>query len=242
MTPLIPRNTTIPTKKSEVFSTASDSQTSVEVHVVQGERKMASDNKSLGRFHLEGIPAAPRGVPQIEVTFDIDANGIVQVSALDKATNKKSEIRIEASSGLNETEIKRMVDEAAKHEEEDKRRKDEVDARNKLDSLIYNTDKMLAEHKEKIAVSDLKTIEDALEQGRKALEEKKLDEMNKASEAIEKASHKIAEVMYQAASAGGATGGAPGANGSGAQQHAGPTSGSTGRDGVIDAEFEESKN
>ena len=231
-TVLIPRNTTIPTKKSEIFSTAADSQPSVEVHVTQGERPMARDNKTLGKFHLDGIPAAPRGVPQIEVTFDIDANGILHVAAQDKATGKKNQIRIEASSGLSDADVEKMVQTAAEHEADDKRKKETIETRNKLDSLIYNTDKMLAENKDKIAEADRKPVEEALEAGKKALESDEYEAMNKALGEIEQASHRMAEAMYRAASA---SGGAPDDGG------APPPASDGKKDGVIDAEFEESK-
>jgi len=241
-TVLIPRNTTIPTKKSEVFSTAADSQTSVEIHVAQGERPMIKDNKSLGRFHLDGIPPAPRGVPQVEVTFDIDANGILHVSAVDKATGKQNSIRIEASSGLNESEIDRMVHEAESHEADDKAKKDAIETRNKLDSIVYNTEKLLNENKDKIPEGDRKGVEQAIEQGRKALETDKATEMKAALEAIEQASHKMAEAMYRAAgSAAGAGGGPAGASGNGEGQAAPNASAGDKKDGVIDAEFEEAK-
>jgi molecular chaperone DnaK len=171
MTTLITRNTTIPTKKSEIFSTAEDNQSTVDIHVLQGERKMAQDNKTIGRFQLTGIPPASRGVPQIEVTFDIDANGILHVSALDKATSKEQKIRIEASSGLSEGDIDRMVKEAEEHSEEDRQRREEVDARNQLDSLVYQTEKNLEDWKEAIDETAKKEIDEALEEARKALKE-----------------------------------------------------------------------
>lgn len=233
-TVLIPRNTTIPTKKSEVFSTAADSQPSVEVHVLQGERQMARDNKTLGKFHLDGIPPAPRGVPQIEVTFDIDANGILHVSAQDKATGKKNQIRIEASSGLSDAEIDDMVKAAAENEAEDQRKRDEIDTKNKLDSLIYNTEKLLEENKDKISDDDKKPVEEALAEGKKAVESGDLDKMKAALETIEKSSHKMAESMYRAAS-----GGAAPPPPSGEAEQAQAAGGA--KDGVIDAEFEESQ-
>ncbi|MBI4208968.1 MAG: molecular chaperone DnaK [Deltaproteobacteria bacterium] len=199
MTRLIERNTTIPTRKSQVFTTAGDSQTSVEIHVLQGEREMARDGRTLGRFHLVGIPPAPRGVPQIEVTFDIDANGIVNVSAKDMATAKEQKITITASSGLNEEEIKKMVRDAESHAEEDKQRREQVDTRNHLDSLIYSTEKLLNENKEKITEPDRKPIEEALEEGRQALKSEELSAMKSAMERITQVSHKIAEVLYRQA-------------------------------------------
>ncbi len=241
MTTLIPRNTTIPTKKSEIFSTAADSQPSVEVHVLQGERPMANANRTLGRFHLDGIPPAPRGVPQIEVTFDIDANGIVNVTAVDKATSKKQTITITASSGLDDGEIEQMVAEASEHEAEDKARKEEIEAKNKLDSMVYQTEKLLEENKDKVSAEDKTSLESAMEQGRKALESGDVGEINAAIDNLTKASHKMAEAMYRAAG-GAAPGGAPGeAPGAEPPPPADGGNGEGNKDGVIDAEFEESK-
>jgi len=204
MTRLIQRNTTIPTKKKEVFTTAADNQTSVEIHVLQGEREMARDNRTLGRFHLVGIPPAPRGIPQIEVTFDIDANGILNVSARDMATAKEQRITITASSGLSKEEVEKMVKEAAAHAEEDKKRREVIELRNQLDSLIYTTEKTLNEHRAKLTEADIKAVEDALAEAKKALEREDREEMKRAMDRINQASHKMAEVMYrQAASAGG---------------------------------------
>jgi molecular chaperone DnaK len=197
MTRLIDRNTTIPTKKSEKFSTAEDNQTSVEIHVIQGEREMAGDNRTLGRFHLVGIPPAPRGIPQVEVAFDIDANGIVNVSAKDLGTGKEQQITITSSSGLSEDEINNMVKEADSHSEEDKQRREKIETRNQLDSLIYNTEKTVNENKEKLPSDDLQEIEDAIKDGKKALESEDMNTMKEASERITKASHKLAEVIYQ---------------------------------------------
>ena len=211
MTKLINRNTTIPTKKKETFTTAADNQTQVEIHVLQGEREMARDNRTLGRFHLIGIPPAPRGMPQVEVVFDIDANGILNVSAKDLATSKEQRITITASSGLTKDEVEKMIKEADVHSEEDKKRKELIELRNQLDSIIYATEKTLNEHKAKLPVSDVKNIEDAIAEGKKALEKEDAAEIKKALDNISKASHKMAEVMYQAASqasqtaAGGAT-------------------------------------
>ncbi|MEE8160595.1 MAG: molecular chaperone DnaK, partial [Acidobacteriota bacterium] len=196
-TVLIERNTTIPTRKAEVFSTAADSQTSVEISVLQGERSMAADNKSLGKFHLVGIPTAPRGVPQIEVTFDIDANGILNVSAKDRGTGKEQKITITGSSGLSESEIKGMVDDAESHEEEDRRKKEETEARNRADSLVYNTEKIVQENRDKLGESDVQTIEEAVAETKKALEEGGAERINEAVEKLEQASHRLAEVMYQ---------------------------------------------
>ncbi|MCK5489206.1 MAG: Hsp70 family protein [Gemmatimonadetes bacterium] len=201
MTNLITRNTTIPTKKSEVFSTAEDNQGTVDIHVLQGERKMAQDNKTIGRFQLTGIPPAPRGVPQVEVTFDIDANGILHVSALDKATGKEQKIRIEASSGLSEGEIDRMVEEAEEHAEEDRQRREQVDARNQLDSLVYQTEKNLEDWKESIDESARGAIEAALEEGRKALKEGEHSDIQAATEKINQAVQEAARQMYARAGA-----------------------------------------
>jgi molecular chaperone DnaK len=224
-TKLIERNTTIPTRKSEIFSTASDNQTQVEIHVLQGEREMARDNRTLGRFHLVGIPPAPRGVPQIEVTFDIDANGIVNVSARDLGTGKEQKITITASSGLTEEEIRRMVADAEAHAEEDRKRRQLVEARNRLDSLIYSTDKTFSEQKEKLSPADLGELEAALAEARKALESEDLGSIQAAERRLTTASHRLAEAVYRAAGAGAA-------GSSGASR--GGSSGST--DEVIDAE------
>ena len=200
MTKLINRNTTIPTKKKETFTTAADNQTQVEIHVLQGEREMARDNRTLGRFHLIGIPPAPRGMPQVEVVFDIDANGILNVSAKDLATSKEQRITITASSGLTKDEVEKMIKEADVHSEEDKKRKELIELRNQLDSIIYATEKTLNEHKAKLPASDVKNIEDAIAEGKKAIEKEDVAEIKKALDNISKASHKMAEVMYQAAS------------------------------------------
>jgi molecular chaperone DnaK len=235
-TRLIERNTTIPTRKSEIFSTAADNQTSVEVHVLQGEREMARDNRTLGKFHLVGIPAAPRGVPQVEVAFDIDANGIVHVSAKDLGTGKEQKITITASSGLNDSDIDRMVKEAESHRSEDQERRRQVEARNKLDTLIYQTEKTYDEHKEKLGPDDKGELERAIAEAKKALEgEQSASDMEAAAERLTKASHKLAEVMYRqqqggAGPAGGPTGGGAGATSGG---------GSGASDEVIDAEYVE---
>ncbi len=201
MTVLITRNTTIPTKKSEVFSTAADSQTSVEVHVLQGERSMAADNRTLGKFNLVGIPPAPRGVPQIEVTFDIDANGIVNVQAKDLGTGKEQKITITSSSGLNKDEINRMQKDADAHSEEDRRKRDEIEAKNKADSLVYNTEKLLKENRDKISDADAKNIEAAIADTKKAIEEGGLERLNRSIESLTTATHKLAEAMYKQAGA-----------------------------------------
>ena len=198
-TKLIERNTTIPTRKSEIFSTAADNQTSVEVHVLQGERSMAKGNRTLGKFHLVGIPSAPRGVPQVEVTFDIDANGIVNVSAKDLGTNKEQKITITASSGLSKDEIENMTREAEAHSEEDAKYKEEVEARNRADNLVYNTEKLLKENRDKVPESDAATIETALENCRKAIDEGGTERINSAVEELTQATHKLADVLYKQA-------------------------------------------
>jgi molecular chaperone DnaK len=233
MTRLIERNTTIPTRKSEVFSTAADSQTSVEIHVLQGEREMARDNRTLGKFHLVGIPPAPRGVPQIEVTFDIDANGIVSVSAKDKATGKEQQITITASSGLSDDEVKRMVHDAESHADEDKRKRELVEGRNQLDSLIYTVEKTVNENREKLEAGDLSGIEAALSQAKDTLDTTDPAALKAQVEKLTQASHKLAQVMYQ--KAGGAGGGQAGPAG-------GPSPGKGGsapQGDVVDAEFTE---
>ena len=237
-TPMIPRNTTIPTRKTETFSTAADSQPSVEVHVLQGERPLARDNRTLGRFHLDGIMPAPRGVPQIEVTFDIDANGILNVTAKDRATNRDQKITITSSSGLSKEEVEKMAKEAEAHAEEDKNRREEIDARNQLDSLVYSVEKMLREHGDKISGSERGDVESALADAKKALESNEKAQMDRARENLTKASHKLAEAMYKAASppadaAGAGTGPQappPGADGDASRQQ--PKN-----EGVIDAEY-----
>jgi molecular chaperone DnaK len=196
-TKLIERNTTIPTRKSEIFTTAADGQTSVEIHVLQGEREMASYNRTLGKFHLVGIPSAPRGVPQVEVTFDIDANGIVNVSAKDLGTGKEQKITITASSGINEDEIKKMVKDAEVHAEDDKKRKQEVEIRNQADSLVYNTEKVIRENKDKLSEADIRTVEDAIKDTKAAMESGEVNRIKEKMEALTRASHHLAEVMYK---------------------------------------------
>ncbi len=203
MTTLIPRNTTIPTKKKEIFTTAADNQTQVEIHVLQGERPMARDNRTLGRFHLVGIPPAPRGMPQIEVTFDIDANGILNVSAKDLATNKEQKITITASSGLTKDEVERMVKEAESHAEEDKKKRELIEQRNQLDSLIYSTEKLLNENRGKLSEQDIKAVEDALKEGKDALGKEDIGAIKSAIDKINSVSHRMAEVMYKQATTGG---------------------------------------
>lgn len=234
-TKLIDKNTTIPTRKSQVFSTASDNQPAVSIHVLQGEREMATDNKTLGRFELVGLPPAPRGVPQIEVTFDIDANGIVHVSAKDLGTGKEQSIQITANSGLSDDEIKRMIKDAEMHSAEDKKKKEIVEVRNNLDSLVYSTEKTMSELGDKISADEKGNINTALEAAKKALEGKDMDVMKSAAETLMKASHKLSEAMYQKAAAeqaskanGAATDGAKADGASSAKDEK-----------VVDAEFEE---
>ncbi|HTM37569.1 MAG TPA: molecular chaperone DnaK [Terriglobales bacterium] len=237
-TPMIPRNTTIPTKKTETFSTAADSQTSVEVHVLQGERPMAAQNRTLGKFHLTGIPPAPRGVPQIEVTFDIDANGILNVTAKDNATGKDQKITITSSSGLSKEEVERMAKDAESHSAEDKAARDTIEAKNQLDSMVYQIEKMLKEQGDKISGSDRGEIENALADAKKALESNEKAQMDRARETLTQASHKLAEQMYKSAQAQTPPpGGGAGPSGS----VGGPEPGGNGEakkdEGVIDAEY-----
>jgi len=229
-TKLIDRNTTIPTRKSEIFSTAADNQTSVEIHVLQGERPMARDNRTLGKFHLVGIPPAPRGIPQIEVTFDIDANGIVNVSAKDLGTGKEQKITITSSSGLSRDDINKMVREAESHAEDDKRKREEIEARNRADSLVYSTEKVLRENRDKLSDSDVKSVEAAIADCKKALDGTDIDAINRAADALMQASHKVAEAMYKSGSQAGGGQRGPASDGSGAA-----AGGKT--DDVIDAEY-----
>jgi molecular chaperone DnaK len=232
MTPLIQRNSRIPTKESQIFTTAADSQTSVEVHVMQGERPMARDNRTLGKFHLVGIPAAPRGVPQVEVTFDIDANGILNVSATDKATSKQQNITITASSGLTKDEIDKMVKEAQANAAEDTKRREEIEVRNQTDSLVYSTERTLGEHGAKLAEGDRKAVDDAMAEAREALKGEDVERMKRAQETLTRAAHKLAEVMYQPQQG---QPGAPGGAGPSAESRpSGPREGE-----VVDAEFED---
>jgi len=203
MTPMISKNTTIPTRKSEIFSTASDNQTSVEVHVLQGERPMAGDNKTLGKFHLVGIPPAPRGVPQVEVTFDIDANGIVNVSAKDVGTGREQKITITASSGLSKEEIDKMMKDAESHAGEDEKKKAAIEARNRLDGLVYSVEKTLSENKDKLDAAAAAEIESAIAESKTALAGEDVDAMNNAFERVQTASHKLAEVLYSQTAPGG---------------------------------------
>ncbi|HPQ80668.1 MAG TPA: molecular chaperone DnaK [bacterium] len=237
MTKLIERNTTIPTRKSQIFSTAADSQTSVEVHVLQGEREMAEGNRTLGRFVLDGIPPAPRGIPQVEVTFDIDANGIVHVTAKDKATNKEQKIRIESSSGLSKGDIDNLVKDAKQHEAEDKKRREEIDLRNQADALTYNTEKLLKENKDKIPAETAKKVEESCEALKKAVADKDAEAMKKRMEELTAVSHKMAEEMYKS------TASAPGADGAGQGKtdEQKPEEEKKKDEKVVDAEFEENK-
>ena len=237
LTRLIDRNTTIPTRKSETFSTAADSQTSVEVHVLQGEREMAGHNRTLGRFHLVGIPPAPRGMPQIEVTFDIDANGILNVSAKDMATSKEQKITISGTGTLDKSEIDRMVHAAEAHASDDKTRREEIDARNNADSRIYQIEKLLEEHKDKVTPEDDQSIRSAIEELRKVMSDGSKDQIDERVKTLEKASHRLAQQLYEqsaaqeAAPSGDAAGGAP-------EPEAGAQPGDAGKEGdVIDAEY-----
>ena len=235
-TSMIARNTTIPTKKTETFSTAADSQTEVEVHVMQGERPMAAQNRTLGKFKLGGIPPAPRGMPQIEVTFDIDANGILNVTAKDKATNKDAKITITSSSGLSKEEVERMAKDAEAHAAEDKEQRDKVEARNGLDSMVYNVDKMLKDSGEKVAAADKTDVETALAEAKKTLEgDASASELNASKEHLTAASHKLAEAMYKAAAAAPPAEGAAGAGS--ADAAAGTQEEAKKDEGVIDAEY-----
>jgi molecular chaperone DnaK len=231
-TPMIPRNTTIPTKKTETFSTAADSQTEVEVHVLQGERSMAGQNRTLGKFKLGGIPPAPRGVPQIEVTFDIDANGILNVTAKDNATGKDTRITITSSSGLSKEEVERMAKDAESHAAEDKDKRDEIEARNQLDGMVYNIEKMLKESGEKVQAADKAEVESALAEAKKTLEgSPSAKDLRASNEKLTQASHKLAEVLYKANAA------QPGAGAPSEAEAGAPQPEAKKDEGVIDAEY-----
>jgi len=243
MTPLIQRNTTIPTRKNETFSTAAENQTSVEIHVLQGERQMARDNRTLGKFHLVGIPPAPRGIPQIEVTFDIDANGILNVSAKDIGTGQEQKITITSSSGLSKEEVEKMTKDGESHAAEDRHHKEDVENKNRADSLVYSVEKMLKDNRGKISDSDAKNIESALDDAKKAIQEGDASKISATVERLTTASHKLAEAMYKQASTAQAAQEAPGGPGGTARPSAGPAAepGQTKGEGeVIDAEVVDS--
>jgi molecular chaperone DnaK len=241
MTTLIPRNTTIPTRKSEIFSTAADSQTSVEVHVLQGERPLARDNRTLGRFQLVGLPPAPRGVPQIEVSFDIDANGMVNVSAKDLGTGKEQKITITASSGLSKDEVERMMKDAEAHAEDDKRRREEIETRNRADQAVYAAEKMVQEMGDKLEASDKAAVQSAIDGLKSAMSANDTAAMNRAMEQLTQAQHKAAEAIYKQAGPAGAggAGGAAGPEPGGPSAGAGPGGGNAAPGDVIDAEVVE---
>jgi molecular chaperone DnaK len=240
-TPMIQRNTTIPIRKTETFSTAADNQSSVEVHVLQGERPMAAENRTLGKFQLTGIPPAPRGVPQIEVTFDIDANGILNVNAKDMATGRDQKITITSSSGLSKEEVNRMAKEAEAHAAEDRAKREEIESKNQLDALVYNVEKTLREQGDKISPSERGDVENAIADAKKALDSNDKSQMDRAREHLTQVSHKLAEQMYRASPPPGGTGAAS----AGPSAGAGTAQGGDGRasdDNVVDAEYVDVEN
>jgi molecular chaperone DnaK len=239
MTVMIGRNTTIPTQKKEIFSTATDNQPSVEVHVLQGERTEARYNRTLGKFHLEGIMPAPRGVPKVEVTFDIDANGILSVHAKDTATGKDQKITITSNSGLTENDIQKMVKEASEHEAEDKERREQVERRNRLDNLCYSLEKTMSENKDKLQAADVSTLEGLIKEGRAAVEKQEDAQVKDVLERLEKEAHRLASVMYQNAGPSGGGGAPPGGGGAPPGAGGAPEGQSEKKKDVIDAEFEE---
>jgi molecular chaperone DnaK len=229
---VIERNTTIPVRKSKVYSTADDNQNQVEIHVLQGERTMAADNRTLGRFHLIGIPPAPRGVPQVEVSFDIDANGILHVSAKDKGTGQEQKIQITSSSGISDEEIKNMVEQAKSHAADDEEKRKEIEGRNKLDALIYSTEKLVSENRDKLPEAECKAVDEAVAEAKKTLEEDSAEQMEQAFERLTQASHQVAAVLYQNASAEGGNDAATGNSGAGEEGASVAAD-----DDVIDAEY-----
>jgi molecular chaperone DnaK len=239
MTAMIQRNTTIPTQKKEIFSTATDNQPSVEIHVLQGERTEAKYNRTLGKFHLEGIMPAPRGIPKVEVTFDIDANGILSVHAKDTATGKDQKITITANSGLNDAEIQRMVKEAAEHEREDRERREQIERRNKLDNLCYTLEKTISDNKDKLQGQDFSGVESLIKEGREAVEKQDDAKIQDVMERLEKEAHRIAGTMYGAAGGPGGPNGGPMPGEGGGQAGGGGEKKGGKEGGVIDAEFEE---
>jgi molecular chaperone DnaK len=237
-TVLIPRNTTIPTKKSETFSTADDNQTTVEIHVLQGERELATYNKTIGKFQLTGIPPAPRGMPQVEVTFDIDANGILHVTAKDKATGKEQKIRIEASSGLSDSEIDRMVKDAEKNAAEDKKQREAIDARNRLDSMTYEVEKNVKEWGDKVSADTKSKIDAAIERARKALRGDDMNEIRAAQEELTKVFSEAGQAFYQQQAQAGAQPDAGATAGANAGASPGPEAGGAKQDDVVEADYE----